>query len=67
MAGPVADREEVGPDVSTFISHLNDGSAEKAFQEDLETTRRYGVHGFPTLLFRHAGKELLLRWARPLS
>jgi len=47
--------------LSTFIGHLNDGSAEKAFQEDLETTRRYGVNGFPTFLFRHAGKKLLLR------
>jgi predicted DsbA family dithiol-disulfide isomerase len=52
---------EAGLDVSTFIGHLNDGSAEKAFREDLETTRRYGVRGFPTFLFSHAGKELLLR------
>ncbi len=36
---------EVGLDVSTFIGHLSDGSAEKAFREDLETTRRYGVRG----------------------
>ncbi len=43
------------------VQHLNDGSAEKAFQEDLETTRRYGVRGFPTFLLRHAGKELMLR------
>jgi thioredoxin family protein len=52
---------EVGLDVSTFISHLNDGSAEKAFQEDLATTRHYDVRGFPTFLFRHSGKELMLR------
>lgn len=52
---------EAGLDVPTFIGHLNDGSAEKAFREDLETTRCYGVRGFPTFLFSHAGKDLLLR------
>jgi predicted DsbA family dithiol-disulfide isomerase len=52
---------EVGLDVATFIGHLNDGSAEKAFREDLATTRGYGVRGFPTFLFRHGDRELMLR------
>jgi len=52
---------EVGLDVAAFIGHLNDGSAEKAFREDLATTRSYGVRGFPTFLFRYGDRELMLR------
>ena len=52
---------EVGLDVADFVGHFSDGSAEEAFREDLETTRRYGVRGFPTFLFRYGGKELMLR------
>lgn len=52
---------EVCLDIAAFIGRLNDGSAEKAFREDLETTRRYGVRGFPTFLFRYGEQELMLR------
>ncbi len=52
---------DVGIDVSTFVGHVKDGSAEQAFRDDLAITQRYGVRGFPTFLFRHAGKELMLR------
>lgn len=52
---------ETGLDVASFIGHLNDGSAKRAFQEDIEIMRCYGVHSFPTFLFRHGSKELLLR------
>ena len=52
---------ETGLDLPTFLGHLNDGSAERAFEQDLETTRSYGVRGFPSFLFRYAGKELMLR------
>jgi putative protein-disulfide isomerase len=38
-----------------------DGSAEAAFREDLKTTRRYRVSGFPTFLIRYDGKEMLIR------
>lgn len=58
---------EVGLDVATFIDHLNDGSAERAFREDLEMTHRYGVRGFPTFLFRYGSKELLLRGYQSFS
>ncbi len=51
---------EIGLDVAIFIGHLNDGSAESAFNEDLELTRRYGVRGFPTFLFRVGKRELKL-------
>ncbi len=52
---------DVGLDVAEFIRHFTDGSAENAFREDLETTRRYRVRGFPTFLLRYGDKELLLR------
>lgn len=52
---------EVGLDVAAFIGHLNDGSAERAFREDLEMTRSYSIRGFPTFLFRYGSKELMLR------
>ncbi len=51
---------EIGLDVGTFWGHLNDGSAESAFNQDLELTRRYGVRGFPTSVFRYERKELKL-------
>lgn len=52
---------EVGLDVAAFIGHLTDGSAERAFHEDLETIRRYGARGFPTFVFRNGENELMLR------
>lgn len=58
---------EVGLDIAAFIGHLNDGSAEKAFREDMEMTRRYGVRGFPTFLFRCGERELLLRGYQSFS
>lgn len=51
---------DIGLDVATFIGYLNDGSAERAFHEDLELTRRYGVRGFPTFVFRVGERELKL-------
>ena len=52
---------DVGLDLAAFIGHLNDGSAEAAFREDLKTTRRYGARGFPTFVFRYGGRETMLR------
>ncbi len=52
---------DVGLDLAAFIGHLKDGSAEIAFQKDLEATRRYGVRGFPTFLFRYGEHETILR------
>jgi putative protein-disulfide isomerase len=43
-----------GLDIARFEQSLADGSAERAFQDDLATCRRYGVTGFPTLLFSAA-------------
>ena len=52
---------EVGADIAAMIEHLENGSARLAFNNDLEIVKKYGVQGFPTFLFRHDGKELLLR------
>lgn len=58
---------EVGLDVAAFIGHLNDGSAEKAFRDDLATTRSYGVRGFPTFLLCYDDRELMLRGYQSFS
>jgi len=52
-------REVPGLDLARFEGALQDGSAERAFQADLAECRRYGVTGFPTLLFAPAGRVLL--------
>jgi putative protein-disulfide isomerase len=52
---------ETGVDIASFIEHLDNGSAEQAFRDDLLMTRKYGVRGFPTFLFRWGNKEILLR------
>ncbi len=52
---------EVGLDVVKFIERLSNGSAEAAFEDDLNTARRYGAKGFPTFLVRYIEKEVLLR------
>jgi putative protein-disulfide isomerase len=58
---------DVGIDVAAFISHLSDDSAAEAFRNDLATTRRYGVRGFPTFLLRWGSKELMLRGYQPFQ
>jgi predicted DsbA family dithiol-disulfide isomerase len=53
---------ECGLDIGKFIKSLNDGTAEKAFYEDLEATRAYRVQGFPSFLVKGSnGKEIMLR------
>lgn len=58
---------DVGLDIGVFIGHLNDGSADAAFREDLETTRRYGARGFPTFVFRYGEREVLLRGSQSFA
>ncbi|WFD11883.1 DsbA family oxidoreductase [Tepidibacter hydrothermalis] len=52
---------EVGLDIAKFLERLSDGSAEAAFKEDLKTTYKYGVRGFPTFLIKYGKKEMLMR------
>jgi len=50
---------EVGLDGSRFVRALDDGSAERAFREDLEMCRSREVKGFPT--FELQGVEVSFR------
>lgn len=52
---------EVGLDVGKMREYIKDGSAEKAFKEDLKITRAFGVTGFPTCLVSYGDKQVLLR------
>ncbi len=52
---------EVGLELNEFHKYLEDGSAEKAFKEDLQLTRAFGVTGFPTCLVSYGQKQYLLR------
>lgn len=54
--------QESGLDVAEFIKNFTDGSAEKAFYEDLKITRSYRANGFPSFLVKSSnGKEIMLR------
>lgn len=53
--------EEVGLDTALFRKYIKDGSAERAFKEDLKLTRAFGVTGFPTCLASFDEKQVLLR------
>jgi putative protein-disulfide isomerase len=52
---------EVGLDVAAFIERMNDGSAEAAFEKDLQSTAEFGAQGFPTFLVKYGEKGILLR------
>ena len=59
---------EVGLDVSRFRQDLESGRAEKAFNEDLELCREYGVTGFPTFLATgREGKDRLISGYHPFE
>lgn len=50
-----------GLDLEKFRHFINDGSAEKAFKDDLKLTRAFGVTGFPTCLVSYGEKQVLMR------
>lgn len=53
--------QEVGLDVRRFVNALEDGSAEKAFYEELRETRGLGISGFPTFHIKNRrGKGIIL-------
>ena len=54
---------EVGLKTGEFIQAMNDGSAERLFQEDLLFTKQNRIYGFPSFLIRnnYNGKSLILR------
>ncbi|HXF68769.1 MAG TPA: DsbA family protein, partial [Thermoflexus sp.] len=59
-------REVEGLDLERWRTDLENGRAERAFHEDLEECRRYGVTGFPTLLFRYIGRVMTPGAQRPV-
>lgn len=52
---------ESGIDLKEFHKHLQDGSAERAFKDDLKLTQAFGVTGFPTCLVSYGEKQVLMR------
>jgi predicted DsbA family dithiol-disulfide isomerase len=58
---------DVGLDIAAFVGHLNDGSADAAFRQDLETTRRYGIRSFPTFVVRGGAREIMLRGSQSFA
>ncbi len=53
--------EEIGLDSNQFSENIKNGTAEKAFQLDLQECHRKGVRGFPSFLLQYLGEEVLLR------
>ncbi len=50
----------VGLDIKKLLTHLNDGTAQAAFETDLATTKAYKVTLLPTFIIRYKGKEIVL-------
>jgi len=54
--------QDSGLNISKFISDMENGTAEKAFEEDRYLTASYQANGFPSFLIKNeVGKEILLR------
>lgn len=51
---------EIGIDRTKFLKHFKDGSAEKAFHEDMEFAIKNEVPVYPTYWIRYKGKEAKL-------
>lgn len=52
---------ETGMNVTDFLARLNDGSAKKAFYDDLARAEDAGVHVFPTFLIKFDKEQYILR------
>ncbi len=52
---------EVGLDIARFLDDFTHGSAQKAFEQDLAITAKYGARGFPSFLLKYGEKEMLIR------
>lgn len=50
----------VGLDKEQFLRFFEDGSAERAFQKDLQLTRSLGIRSLPTCLVQYGEKASLL-------
>jgi hypothetical protein len=52
---------EVGLDIARFLDDFTHGPAQKAFEQDLAITAKYGARGFPLFLLKYGEKEMLIR------
>jgi putative protein-disulfide isomerase len=52
---------EVGLDIARFLDDFTHGSAQRAFEQDLAATAKYGVRGFPSFLVKYGEKEMVIR------
>jgi putative protein-disulfide isomerase len=52
---------EAGLDIARFLDDFTHGSAQKAFEQDLAITAKYGARGFPSFLLKYGEKEMLIR------
>ena len=53
--------DETGIDIAAFLEHMNDGSAEKAFENDFQLTAESNIEYFPTFFFHYEGREMKLK------
>ncbi len=52
---------ETGLDIARFLDDFTHGPAQRAFEQDLATTAKYGARGFPSFLLKYGEKEMLIR------
>ncbi len=53
---------DVGLDISLFVTSLNNGSAEQAFKSDRDRMNQYSIRGFPGYLVKNnEGNEVLMQ------
>jgi putative protein-disulfide isomerase len=52
---------EVGLDIARFLDDFTHGSAQRAFEQDLAITAKYGARGFPSFLLKYGEKEMVIR------
>ena len=57
----IAIADESGIDIAAFLDPLSDGSAEKAFWQDVEEAKSLKVEVFPTFVFEYEGKRMPLK------
>jgi len=53
--------KEAGLNVERFVQDINDGKAEKAFNDDLLECQKQNVRGFPSYLIRGPKGDMMLR------
>ncbi len=52
---------EVGLDIVRFLDDFTHGSAQRAFEQDLAATAKFGARGFPSFLLKYEEKEMVIR------